>query len=235
MRAVVVRSTLARPLARSLARSRAALAVLLALATAAAPLAAQSRAPRRARPAPQHATVELTPYAGYMRFGSYADGPFGTDLGNHNGYLLGAQLGLHLTPQVAIVGNLARASADLEVGVPVLGGIDVGSSNVWLYDAGLQISAPRLGAGGVGVSPFLQLGVGGARHELRNGILKADATNAAFNAGLGADLMMSRNVGVRLLARDYIGRFDAQEATGFDLGGDVRHNIALSAGLVLAF
>lgn len=219
----------------SLVRSATALAALAALALAAAPAAAQSRAARRGQSAPQRTTVELTPYAGYMRFGSYADGPLGTDLGNHGGYLLGAQLGLNLTPQIAIVGNVARASADLEVGLPVIGGVGVGSSNVWLYDAALQLSAPRLGAGGVGVSPFLQIGAGGARHELRNGILKTDASNLAFNAGLGADLMMSPNVGVRLLARDYIGRFDAQEATGFDLGGDVRHNLAFSAGLKLAF
>ena len=222
MRAPVVRPSLVRPLA-----------ALALLALAAAPLAAQSR--RGGYVAPQRTTVELTPYAGYMHFGSYADGPLGTDLTNRNGYLLGAQLGVNLMPQLALYGNLARASADLQVGLPVIGGIGVGSSNVWLYDAGLQLSAPRLGAGGVGVSPFVQVGAGGARHELQNGFVNVDASNFTFNAGLGADLMMSRNVGVRLLVKDYIGRFDAQEATGFDVGGDVRHNVALSAGLKLAF
>ena len=225
MRAPVVRP--------SLARSLAALALL---SLTAAPLAAQARGARHYQRASQQRTmVEFTPYAGYMRFGSYADGPFGTDLTNHNGHLFGAQLGFNLTPQLAIIGNVARASADLEVGLPILGGIGVGSSDVWLYDAGLQLSAPRMGAGGLGVSPFLQVGAGGARHELHNGVLDVDASNFTFNAGLGADLMMARNVGVRLLARDYIGRFDTQEATGFDVGSDVRHNLAFSIGLKLAF
>jgi hypothetical protein len=199
----------------------AAVAVL-----AAAPLAAQSRS-----------VVELTPYAGYMVFGDYADGPVGSSIANANGTILGAQLALTLTPNVALVGHLGRASADLEVGLPVLGGVDVGNSSVWLYDANLQFSAGTLGAGGVGVSPFLQVGAGGARHQLSGvgGLVETDATNFTFNAGLGADLMLSRSVGLRLMAKDYVGRFDVEEASTLDRRGDLAHNLAFSAGLKLAF
>ncbi len=37
------------------------------------------------------------------------------------------------------------------------------------------------------------------------------------------------------MARDYIGRFDFQEAVLVDVDDELRHNIALSAGLRLSF
>ena len=47
--------------------------------------------------------------------------------------------------------------------------------------------------------------------------------------------MLGRNVGLRLLAKDYIGRFDVQEASGLDAEGEIGHNVALSVGLKLGF
>lgn len=202
----------------------AAAALSLATLAVAAPLRAQ-------RP-----IAELTPYAGYLFAGDYLGGPLGTTIGAHNGTLLGAQLALNLTPSIAIVGHVGRASSDLEIGVPILGGVDVGSSEVWLMDGGLQLSAPALSRGGAGVVPFVQVGAGAARHELSGaGILRTNSTNFAFNAGIGADLMLGRNVGLRLLAKDYIGRFDVQEASGLDAEGEIGHNVALSVGLKLGF
>ncbi len=203
---------------------RTAVPAALALLAAAAPLAAQART-----------MVELTPYAGYMVFGDYLDGPLGTSVSNANGTIIGAQLALKLTPNIAVVGHLGRASADLELGVPILGGVDVGSSQVWLYDAGLQFSAPTFGSQGLGISPFLQIGAGGARHQLSGGPLETNATNFTFNAGLGADLQLSRNVGLRLMAKDYVGRFDVEEATSIGTRSDLAHNLAFSAGLKLSF
>ena len=179
--------------------------------------------------------LELTPYVGYMFFGDYLEGPFGTDVSNANGRVLGAQLGIRLTPNVAVIGNVARASADLEVGLPILGGVGVGSSQVWLYDAGLQFSAGTIGRQGAGLSPFLQIGAGGARHELSSAGLETNASNFTFNAGLGADVMLARNLGLRLMAKDYIGRFDLEEASTVNGQSELRHNVALSAGLKLAF
>jgi len=211
------------------ALAAAALAALVATSVAAAPLHAQRALGGRP-------IAELTPYAGYMFFGDYAAGPLGTSIRGANGSILGAQLAVNLTPSIAIVGNVGRASSDLEVGLPFLGGVDVGSSEVWLYDAGLQLSAPMLGSGGIGISPFVQVGAGGARHELSGGdILKTNSTNFTFNAGLGADLNLSRNVGLRLMAKDYIGRFDVEEASSLDTRGDLAHNLAFSAGLKLSF
>lgn len=222
MHPYLVRSVRARRAPRPLVRAAAALA---ALSLAAAPLAAQARP-----------IAELTPYAGYLFSGDYLDGPLGTNVGARNGTLLGAQLALNLTRSIAVVGHVARASSDLEIGVPFLGGLDVGSSEVWLMDGGLQLSAPALSRGGAGVVPFVQIGAGAARHELGGGgVLRTNSTNFAFNAGLGADIMLGRNVGLRLLAKDYVGKFDVREASGFDAEGEIGHNVALSVGLKLGF
>ncbi len=206
---------------------RLGLAIVLAAISVPATSHAQLRQPA--------AIIEVTPYAGYMKIANYADGPFGTNLSNRSGYVVGAQLAYRLTPNIAVIGNLARAGADLQVGVPILGGIGVGSSTLWLYDAGLQLGLPAVDRGGVGVSPFVQLGAGAIHHDVGSSLLRSQSTNLAYNAGVGADVMFGRSIGLRLLARDYIGRFDAKEAVGFDLGTDVRHNIALSAGVTLAF
>lgn len=208
-------------------RSLRAAGLAAALALVAAPLAAQQPRP----------VAEVVPYAGYMMFGDYLKGPLGTSISSANGYMVGAQLGLKLTPQVAIVGNVAHASADLEVGLPVLGGYDVGSTRAWLYDAGLQLSVPMRTAGSVGVSPFVQVGAGGIRHDVTAAsLLETDATNLAFNAGVGADVMLGQNFGLRLMAKDYIGKFDVEEATSLgSVQGETSHNLAFSVGMKLQF
>jgi hypothetical protein len=37
------------------------------------------------------------------------------------------------------------------------------------------------------------------------------------------------------MAKDYVGKFDVQEATFLDIEGRTAHNIALTVGLKLAF
>ena len=61
------------------------------------------------------------------------------------------------------------------------------------------------------------------------------ASNFAFNAGVGADIPIAENLGLRLFAKDYIGKFDVNEATGIDYNAKTSNNIALSAGLKLSF
>lgn len=214
-------------------RARAALLAAAAIAAAAPLSPATLDAQRRSAPG-GGPTIELAPYAGYMVFGDYADGPLGTRLTSANGTILGAQLGLNLTRNVALVGHLGRASSELQVGVPIIGGIGVGSSEVWLYDAGLQLRG-GLGAGVTAVRPFVQLGVGGARHQLGAAGLSTNATNLTVNAGLGADVDLTPSIGLRLMAKDYVGRFDVHEATAIDVESDMRHNVAFSLGLRLGF
>jgi hypothetical protein len=193
-----------------------------ALALVASPALAQSTAPR----------VEVTPYAGYMIFGDFAKGPLGTSLSNAGGALVGAQLGIHLTPHIALVGNVAHAGGDVTFGLPFIDDLTIGSASAWLFDGALQIAMPMPGA--LTVTPFLQVGAGAMRHKVSIGV-STTATNFVGMGGVGADIGLTRNVGLRFLVRDYVGRFDAQEATGIDYSPDIAHNVGLSAGLRLAF
>jgi hypothetical protein len=175
--------------------------------------------------------IEVTPYAGYMIFGDFVKGPLGTSLSNAGGALVGAQLGIALTPNVAIVGNAARASGDIDLGLPFLDGITLGSSSAWMFDGALQLSMPLAGSA---FKPFVQLGAGAMRHNVTVG-LSTDATNFVGTIGAGADFGLTRAIGLRLMARDYIGRFDVREATTIDYQPDIAHNFGLSAGLKIAF
>ena len=178
----------------------------------------------------------VAPYAGYMVFGNFLKGPIGTSLSNSNGAVYGAELGVHLTPYLAVVGNVARANADLQVGVPFLGGLSVGRSSMWLYDGGIQLSMPLGLSSVLPIKPFAQVGIGQVRHELETSIVSTKATNTAYNFGFGADVGFGKNLAFRLMAKDYVGEFDFKEATQlFDLQGERAHNWAFSAGIKIAF
>jgi hypothetical protein len=177
--------------------------------------------------------IEITPYAGYMLFGDFVKGPLGTSISNAGGALVGAQLGVAFTPNVALVGNAARASGDIDLGIPFLGGITVGSSSAWMFDGALQLSMPFPGRANA-FRPFVQVGAGVMRHNVQIG-LSTDATNFVGTVGAGVDLGLTRNIGVRLMAKDYIGRFDVREATTLDYKPEIAHNFGLSAGLKVAF
>jgi hypothetical protein len=53
--------------------------------------------------------------------------------------------------------------------------------------------------------------------------------------GAGADVGLTRSIGLRLMAKDYVGRFDVREATTLDYEPGIAHNFAFSAGLKIAF
>jgi len=217
---------------RSLAKLGAPVATL---ALVAAPLAAQ-RAPIHA--AAEKATVfDVTPYAGFVHFGHYLDGPLGTSLKAANAPVVGAQVGLALGPNLGVVGNVAYGSADLQVGVPILGGLNVGKSTHLLYDADLELRVPMQSqaASTMAVTPFIQAGAGAITTHLQQSIINTSSTNAAFNAGAGLDLSLGRGFGARAMVKDYIGRFDMTDDTGLPLKGDVTHSIACSVGLRLSF
>ncbi len=199
-------------------------------ALAALPAAAQ----RIHRSAPA-ASLSVSPYAGYMTFGTLVDGPLNTSVTSASAPVYGAQLNLPLGNTLSIVGNVAYTEPDLRFGIPILGSISFGKSDVWLYDAGLQLSAPGYGSGDRGIFPFVQVGAGAMRYDVQFSGLSRTATNAAYTAGIGADIPLAPNIGVRLVARDYIGKFDFNEATSVDVETKTSHNVALSAGLKLGF
>lgn len=200
--------------------------VLVGLVATAAALPAQElRAP----------VFHLTPYAGYMVFGNVIDGPLGTRLSNGTGPLYGAQLGVNLTKHVAVIGNIAHSSGKLQVGVPFLGGLDVGNSSALVYDGGLQFGAPLGKLSRLPITPFVQVGAGALRYTVGAGPIETKATNFAWNVGAGADVSLTRNLGLRLMAKDYIGKFDLKEATALPVNAGRSHNWALSGGIKLGF
>jgi opacity protein-like surface antigen len=181
------------------------------------------------------ASMAVSPYAGYMTFGDLVNGPLSTRVTSAASPVYGAQLNLPLGNTLSIVGNVAYTEPDLRVGVPILGDLSFGKSSVWLYDAGLQLTAPGYGTGDRGIFPFVQVGAGAMKYDIQFSGLSRSATNTAFNAGIGADIPLAQNIGVRLFARDYIGKFDFKEATSLDVDTKSSHNVALSAGLKLGF
>jgi len=195
----------------------------LALASA-TPVVAQSVKPK---------VFDLTPYAGYMMFGKLFEGPIGTSISAGSGPVYGAQASLFMTKNVALYGNVGYSSSDLKVGLPIIGGIDVGSSKALMYDGGVELKVP-MQAESV-VKPFVQGGVGAIRYEVDASFLNATATNVAYNFGGGVDVRLSPNFGMRLMAKDYLGKFDFKEATSFDLNSKTTHNVALSLGVNFGF
>jgi hypothetical protein len=178
---------------------------------------------------------ELTPYAGYMVFGDFLKGPLGSSVSNAPAAIYGAQLGMKLSPNISLVGNLAYSNSDVRVGLPFLGGYSIAHSSTLLYDGGLQLDLPVTTASGLSVKPFAQAGVGAMRYDISQSIISTQATNLAGNVGLGADLGLGPSIGLRLMAKDYVGKFDFKDATQLDLQSEMSHNWAFSAGLRLAF
>lgn len=191
----------------------------LALTT---PLAAQ----RSAGP-----SFGITPYAGYMKFGNLVSGPLGTSLRNAGAAVYGAEATVGLARGLALVGNVAYSQPGLEIGAPIIGGVSVGRSSVLLYDAALRLSLPTGGV--LPLSPFVQAGAGAVRQSFEISPLSTHATNFAYNVGAGADIALAPRLGLQLMAKDYIGKFDAQEATAINVDTKTTHNWALSAGLRL--
>ena len=206
----------------------AGLAAVIAIAPASAH--AQMRAAT-----PAATMFEVTPYAGYLFSGDMMSGPLGSSVGPAPAPLIGTQLGMHIAPNLSLVANLATGNSDVKAGVPILGGISVAQSRVVLYDAGLQLDIPMATATGMAFTPFVQAGVGAMRYDITESFLTTTSTNLAGNVGVGADVSVGRGVGVRIMAKDYIGQFDAAEATTFDIGTNTTQNYALSVGVRLSF
>lgn len=173
----------------------------------------------------------ITPYAGYMKFGNLVSGPLGTDFRNSGAAVYGAEATLGLAKAIALVGNVAYSQPALEVGAPLIGGVPVGRGSVLLYDAALRLRVPV--TGGLPISPFVQGGAGAVRRSFDIGPAATHATNFAYNVGAGADIAVAPRLGLQLMVKDYIGKFDAGEATSVNVDTKTTHNVAVSAGLRL--
>jgi hypothetical protein len=203
------------------------------LAAAAFSLASVSSVVAQSSPTPT--VFQLTPYVGYMVFGDYLKGPIGTSLSNAPGVIYGAQAGIAIAPNLSLIGNLGYTNSDLKVGIPILGGVSVGHSSMLIYDAGLEYNFGSPKPGATPITPFVQAGVGAISYNIDESVVQTNATNFAGNVGVGADLAVGNGLSLRLMAKDYIGKFNFQDATGLGISGETAHNFAFSAGVRLNF
>lgn len=180
--------------------------------------------------------LHVSPYAGFMVFGSYLNGPLNTTLTNKPGMLYGTQVGLSLSPSLSLVGNIGYTSSDIDVGLPIIGGFSVGHSSTLLYDADLEYGFGAMKGGSATFTPFVQGGVGAMQYNIKAAsVLTTNATNLAGNIGVGADFVVSKGMALRVLAKDYIGKFNFKDATGLGVDGSTAHNYGITAGLRFDF
>jgi hypothetical protein len=187
--------------------------------------------------APGSGTVlHVSPYAGFMVFGNYLNGPLGTTLTNKPGMLYGTQVGLSLSPELSLVGYIGYTSSSIDVGVPIIGGISVGHSSTLIYDADLEYNLGAMRTGATAFTPFVQAGIGAMQYDIKAvSVLTTNATNLAGNVGIGADVAVGKGMALRLLAKDYIGKFNFKDATGLGVDGPTAHNFGFTAGLRFDF
>lgn len=197
---------------------------LAALVVGAVPVAAQSGPSAR-----------ITPYVGFLAAGSIAQGPFGFEVGNAGAPVYGLQLGINLTRNLALVGNVGYADSELEAGLPIIGGYSFADSKVLMYDGGLQLRFPAVTGSGTGIVPFVEGGFGAIRNELTVGPVRTTSTNVAVIAGGGVDLQLTNALGLRVMAKDHMSRFDYGEAIGLPNEGRKAHNWVLGLGLNLGW
>jgi hypothetical protein len=192
---------------------------------------------------------QITPYVGYIDFGRYINGPLGQDVQLPNGPIFGGQVSLSLTRYVAVFGELGYATSNQRVTPYGYGGVfSSNSSGIWVYDGGLQLMAPFRAADRHWLVPFVQAGAGAVDYRLYNFNNGGIATDARFawNGGVGFDYHFTRQVGLRLMAKDYIAMFNVPHTVIVPAAGggttttqvtaqNNNNNYAFSAGLNIGF
>ena len=220
----------------SVSIARLGFGLAAALLAVAAPAGAQLASSAAATTTVHGTAIDVTPYAGYMIFGNFIDGPLGTSLSSSASPVYGAQVGLALMPGVKLVGNIAHAAGDLKIGIPLLGGINAGKTSALEMDGGLQLSLPTPKTS-LAYVPFVQAGVGAMRWSVDLGStgITAKSTNLVGNLGAGLDVSLGQSMGLRFMANDYIGKFDFKQATSLDVSGKTANNWAITAGIRVGF
>lgn len=197
---------------------RATIAALLALTATAGSVNAQKMT-----------RVEISPAAGYLLPGDAARGPYGTAIRAANAPMFGATAAFGLAGPLSLYGGAAYADSDLEVGLPLVGGIAITDTRVLMLDAGIQLRGYGAAA------PLVQLGIGSMHYRVATGVVDVKADNFVVSAGAGFDMALVPGLSLRLMAKDYVGKFDTRDAVFVDAPVRTAHNIALTAGVRVAF
>jgi hypothetical protein len=177
----------------------------------------------------------VTPLGGYLVSQKFVEGPLNTSLGVVNAPLYGVQASLPLAPGASLVGTMGYASGDLEVGVPILGGVSIGSSNTWLFDASVELRLDSWQERGKRFVPLAQLGGGALRREVSVAGISAHTTDFMVSAGVGADFPITRNLAIRIMGKDHYGKADFGTVGPISAKTDDLHTLALTGGLRIAF
>jgi hypothetical protein len=190
---------------------------------------------RSAPSTPASSSIDVTPYAGYMVFGDLMSGPLNSSISNSPAPILGVQAGIRIAPNISFIANVAGSNSEIKAGLPIIGGVTLAETSTILYDVGLELRMEQAEAYGYRFVPFAQAGVGGMHYDITEAGLSATANNLAGNIGVGADVGLGAGMSLRLMARDYIGKFNFSDVLSFDVSSGTTNNYALSAGIRLSF
>lgn len=211
-------------------RSTIVLAGLIGLVAAGS---AHAQAPRRSSDISiSRGSFAIAPFGGYMLSQRFIDGPLGTSLNVQSTPIYGVQASLPLAPNASLVGTLAHGNGDLEAGLPILGGIGIGTTSTTVFDASAEL---RFGSEAGRFMPLVQLGGGAIRREVTVAGVSASTTDFTVSGGLGADFPITRNLAFRVLARDHYGKADFGSIGSLEARTDDLHAVSLTGGVRLSF
>ena len=177
----------------------------------------------------------IVPFGGYLIGENFVEGPLNTSLGGVGAPLYGAQLSFPLAPGVSLVGTAGYASGDLEVGVPLLGGLSIGDNRTMVFDGSVELRPDSWEADGKRFIPIVQFGGGAMHRELSVMGVTAKSTDFMVSGGLGADMPLSSNMAIRVMAKDYYGKADFGSVGPLTAKTKDLHTLGLSAGLRFSF
>jgi len=195
---------------------------------------AQAQAPARSSAiSVNRGLFAVSPYGGYLVSQTFFEGPLNTKLTVQSSPLYGLQASLPLAPSASLVGSFAYGSGDLNAGVPIIGGISIGTSTTALFDASVELRAENFGGGRF--IPVVELGGGAVRRTVTVAGAKAKTTDFQVSGALGADFPVAKNLALRLMAKDYWGKADFGSIGPLNAKTDDLHAIALTGGVRFAF
>ena len=177
----------------------------------------------------------VAPFGGYLVSQAFVEGPLNSSLGVVSSPVYGVQASLPLAPGASLVGALGYSSGDLEVGVPILGGIGIGSSSTWMFDASVELRLDSWQEQGKRFVPLAQLGGGAFRREVTVAGMSARTTDFMVSGGIGADFPITNNVAVRVMGKDHYGKADFGTVGPLSAKTNDFHTLAITAGLRIAF
>lgn len=146
--------------------------------------------------------------------------------------LVGGQLGLEISQNVAVTGSFGWAPSKDRTLVTIATRPLDQTLDVFQYDLGLETRLP-VSAGLFEVAPYVGAGAGGRSYNYRK-LTAPSQTNLSGYGALGLDIVpLGSGIGLRLEARDNISKFSGLQG---ELTKSTRRNdVAITTGLTWRF